>query len=154
MSQFLDELGKRGPGFLISDFLTDRKSSIFGGLGGPGQPGNPPRRWGGEAPHLFGRFPGRPGPPRGPKIDDFRSVKKSYITNTGVEVKSRFLVDCGPNLAPQPIQIDRILLAMLVVPKSVRRLSGEFVASSLSDRVLPDFQTEGPRGPFKGLRVL
>jgi len=33
------------PRFLIHEFLTDRKSSILGGLGGPGRPGNLPERY-------------------------------------------------------------------------------------------------------------
>jgi len=40
---------------------------IAGALGGPGRPGNPPKKWGGFTPHLFGRLPGRLGPPRPPK---------------------------------------------------------------------------------------
>jgi len=52
-------------------------------LGGPGRPGNLPKRWGAKPPNLFGRFPGRPGPPRPLKIDDLRSLKKSYIKNLG-----------------------------------------------------------------------
>ena len=35
------------------DFLTDRTSSILGGLGGPGRPGYHPKRWGPKPQHLF-----------------------------------------------------------------------------------------------------
>ena len=38
---------------------------------------------GGETLHLFGGFPGRTGPPRPFKIDDCRSVEKSYVKNLG-----------------------------------------------------------------------
>jgi len=62
-------------GCLIHDFLTDRRSSILGVWAAPG--GKPSKKVKGEATHLFGRFPGRPEPPKPPKIDDFRSVKKS-----------------------------------------------------------------------------
>ena len=41
---------------LIYDFLTGRKSAILGGLGGPGRPGDLPKRWGGEE-----RTPRQPG---------------------------------------------------------------------------------------------
>jgi len=44
-----------------------RKSRTSGmGMGGPGRPGNLPKRWS-FASHLFGRNPDRPGPPRHPK---------------------------------------------------------------------------------------
>jgi len=50
----------------------------FGGLGGPGRPGNLPKG-GGLRPLLFGGFPGRPGPPRPLKLDDLRAAKKSCV---------------------------------------------------------------------------
>jgi len=56
------------PGFLIYDFWTYRKSSIFGGSGRLWAAGKPSKKVGREAPPtFFGRFPGRPGPPRPPK---------------------------------------------------------------------------------------
>ncbi len=36
----------------------------FGGLGGPGGPKNPPRRWGASTPTFWNGFWGPPGPPR------------------------------------------------------------------------------------------
>jgi len=95
----------------------------FGGLGGPGRPINPPKRSGAKpptflegfpasrgrpdpqhrrfpvaqntAPDLLGRFLGRPGPPRPPKINDFRSVKKPRIKNPGVYAFSHTLILWG-----------------------------------------------------------
>ena len=53
------------PGFLIYSFLTDQKSSIFWCLGGPGRPGNFPKRRGASPPTFLEGFPaarGRPDP--------------------------------------------------------------------------------------------
>jgi len=61
-------------GFLI----FDRPEIVdFGGLGGPGRPGDLPKRWGASVSRL-------PGAAQTPQIDDLRSVKKSYIRNLGV----------------------------------------------------------------------
>jgi len=50
----------------------------FGGPG-PGRPEKLPKRGvGRRPPHLFERFPGRPGPPKPFKVDDLWVVKKLY----------------------------------------------------------------------------
>jgi len=51
-----------------------RGPMLEGGLAG--SVGAKKKRTGGFAPHFLGRFPGRPGPPRHPQIDAFRSVNK------------------------------------------------------------------------------
>ena len=51
---------------LIYDFLAARRSSILGVWAAPGGR-EALQKGGGFAPHLFGRFPGRPRPPRPPK---------------------------------------------------------------------------------------
>ena len=59
--------------FLIYDFLTDRKSSIWGvWAGGPGRPGNLPEKRRASPPTLLEGFKAA----RAPKIDDLQSVKK------------------------------------------------------------------------------
>ena len=68
----------------MHDFLTDRRSSIFGVRAAPGGL-ETFQKGGGEAPYFSGRYPGRQGPPRPPKISDLQSVKKSYSKNPGVD---------------------------------------------------------------------
>ena len=75
-------LQKNTPGFLIYDFLADRRSSILGVLAAPvGR--ETLQKVGGEAPHLFGGFPGRPGPPRPPK-STIPGRPKNHILRTQV----------------------------------------------------------------------
>ena len=52
------------------------------GLGCPGRPGYLHHKLGGFAPHLFGGFPDRPGPPKSPKSAISRS--KSHTLKTQV----------------------------------------------------------------------
>jgi hypothetical protein len=55
--------GTRGctlDGYKISKLLKDRKSVMLGVWGAPGDPGDPSKRWGGEAPHLLKESPGNP----------------------------------------------------------------------------------------------
>ena len=66
------------PRFLIYGFLTDPGSSILGVWATPG--GRETfQKGGGAKPPTF-----LEGIPAAPKIDDLRSVKKSYIKNLGV----------------------------------------------------------------------
>ena len=65
------------PGFLIYDFLTDRKSSIWGVLAAPGGRETLQKGWG-RSPPPFWKVSRPPGAAQTPKIDDFRSVKKSF----------------------------------------------------------------------------
>jgi len=44
-------------GFLIHDFLGRPEIVDFEGLGGPGRPGEPPKRWGASPPTFLGGFP-------------------------------------------------------------------------------------------------
>jgi len=65
------------PGLLIYDFLTDRKSSIWGvwaALGGP----ETFQKGGGRSPPRVWKVSRLPGAAQTPKIDDCRSAKKSY----------------------------------------------------------------------------
>ena len=57
--------------------------SDFGGLGGPGRPGNLPKRWGAKPPTFMEGFPAA-GAAQTPKIDDFRSAKKIYVLKNQV----------------------------------------------------------------------
>ena len=67
----------------MCDFLADRKSSILGFWAAPGGRETFQKRWGAKPPtFLEGSRP--PGAAQIPKIDDLRSVKKSYIKNPGV----------------------------------------------------------------------
>ena len=70
--------------------MTDRESSILGVLGGPGRPGNLPKRWGAA---------------QTPKIDDFRSVEKSCVKNpreialelaSGADFLCKLMCGAGP----------------------------------------------------------
>jgi len=72
----------RSTRLLIDDFVHRPEIVDFGGLAGPGRPGNLPKRWGAKSPTFLEGRP--PGAPQGLKIDDLRSVKKSYIENLGV----------------------------------------------------------------------
>ena len=54
----------------------------FRGLGSPGRPGNPSKRWGAKLPHLFEGFPGRPGPAQTPTIQDFPSQSGHPVSAT------------------------------------------------------------------------
>ena len=69
--------------FLIHDFLTDRGSSIFGVCAAPGGL-ETFRKGGGQRPPPFWKVSRPPGDASAPKVDDLRSVKKSYIKNLGV----------------------------------------------------------------------
>ena len=65
------------------DLFTGRTSSIFGGLGGPGRPGNLPKRWGASAPTFLEGFPvarSRPDPPK----STISSRPKNHILKTKV----------------------------------------------------------------------
>ena len=76
------------PDFLIHDFFTDRKSSIWGVWAAPG--GRETLQKGGErSPPPFGKVSRPPGAAQTPQIDDFRPVKKSYIRNPGVGPSAR-----------------------------------------------------------------
>ena len=70
-------------GFLIYDFLTDRKSSILGVWAAPGGRDSF-QKDGGLRPPPFCKVSRPPGAAQTPKIDDLRSVKKSYIKTLGV----------------------------------------------------------------------
>ena len=70
-------------GFLIYDFLADRKSSSWGVWAAPGGR-DTFQKAGGLRPPLFWKVSRPPGAAQTPKIDDFRSVKKSDIKNPGV----------------------------------------------------------------------
>ena len=71
------------PGFLIYDFSTDRKSSILEVWAAPGGRETFQKGWG-LRPPPFRKVSRLPGAARTRKIDDFRSVKKSYIKHPGV----------------------------------------------------------------------
>ena len=48
--------------------IFDRPEVVdFGALGGPGRPGNPPKRWGAKPPTFLEGFPAAPGRPDPPK---------------------------------------------------------------------------------------
>ena len=57
----------------------------FWGSGRPRAAGNLPKRWGASPPTFLEGITAARGPPRPPKINDFRSVKKSYIKNPVVK---------------------------------------------------------------------
>jgi len=68
------------PGFLIHDFLTDRKSPILGVWAAPGGRETFQKGGGRSPPSFLEGFPAARGPPRPRKIDDFRS--KNHILKT------------------------------------------------------------------------
>ena len=70
--------------FLMHDFLTDRKSSILGVWAPPGGRENLPKGGRGRSPLSFWKVSRPPGAAQTPKIDDLRSVKKSYTKSPGV----------------------------------------------------------------------
>jgi len=79
----VSDLKKLTPVFLIYEFLTDRKSPLLRFWAAPG--GRETfQKGGGLRPPPFWKASRPPGAAQNPKIDDFRSVKKSYIKNIGV----------------------------------------------------------------------
>ena len=73
--------------------LHVRLSEVAKNTGSRARPraaGKPPKKMGGDAPHLFGRFPGRPGPPRAPK-STISGLPKSHILETQVCKKNKGL---------------------------------------------------------------
>ena len=67
-------------GFVIYDFSTDRRSSILAVWAAPGGRETFQMR-GGQSPPPFWKVSRPPRAAQIPKIDDFRSVEKSYFTN-------------------------------------------------------------------------
>ena len=112
----------------MHDFLTDRKSLIFGvwaALGGR----ETLQKGGGRSSLPFVKVSRPPGAVQIPKIDDFRSVRKSGTKNQGVTI-SPFKGPRGPFKGP---------LGPLKGPRGP--LKG------------PLGPLKGPRGPSKGPRV-
>jgi len=71
------------PGLLIYDVLTDRRSSILGGLGGPGRPGSLPKRWGVSPPSFLEGIPAARGR-LDPKKSTISGRSKNHILKTQV----------------------------------------------------------------------
>ena len=65
-------------------FFDRPEIADFGGLGGPGRPGNLSKRSGASPPTVSKGLCGPPGAAQTPKIVDVRSVKKPCIKNLGV----------------------------------------------------------------------
>jgi len=64
--------------------IFDRPEIVdYGGLGGPGRPGNLPKRWGAKPPTFLEGLPAARAAQTS-KIDDFLSAKIPYIKNLGV----------------------------------------------------------------------
>jgi len=92
------------PRFLMYDFLADRKWSILGVWAAPG--GRETfQNGGGLRPPPFWKVSRPPGAAQSPEIDDFRSVKKSYIKNhrevalelvSGADLLSKLMCGAGP----------------------------------------------------------